>query len=217
MTEPIAAGREADVFALDDRRVLRRYRAGEDATGEARIMAYVAGLGFPVPEVFEAHGPDLVMERLTGPTMAQALLAGDLGIAEAARILAGLLARLHALPAWPDAEPGSSVRHLDLHPENIMLTGRGPVVIDWRNADAGPADLDTAFTALILAQVAIGSIAHPMAADAGELLDLFLPLAPGDPIRLLDEVVARRARQRTMSPDEVRMLPAAAARVRGEP
>jgi aminoglycoside phosphotransferase (APT) family kinase protein len=215
MTEPLAAGREADVFALDERRVLRRYRNGDDATGEARIMAYVAGLGYPVPEVFEAHGPDLVMERLTGPTMAQALVAGDLGTAEAARILADLLARLHALPAWPDTEPGSSVRHLDLHPENVLLTGPGPVVIDWRNADAGPADLDTAFTALILAQVAIGSIAHPMAAGAGELLDLFLPLAPGDPIRLLDEVVARRARQLTMSPEEVRMLPAAAARVRG--
>jgi aminoglycoside phosphotransferase (APT) family kinase protein len=216
MTEPIAAGREADVFALDDRRVLRRYRTGDDATGEARIMAYVAGFGYPVPEVFEAHGPDLVMERLTGPTMAQALLAGDLGTAEAARILAGLLTRLHALPAWPDAEPGSSVQHLDLHPENVMLTRRGPVVIDWRNADAGPADLDTAFTALILAQVAIGSIDHPIGAAAGDLLDLFLPLAPGDPIRLLDDAVARRAGQPTMSPDEVRMLPAAAARVRGD-
>jgi aminoglycoside phosphotransferase (APT) family kinase protein len=216
VTDPIAAGREADVFALDDRRVLRRYRAGDDATGEARIMAYVAGLGFPVPEVFEAHGPDLVMERLTGPTMAQSLVAGDLGTADAARILADLLTELHELPAWPDAEPGSSVLHLDLHPENVMLTDRGPVVIDWRNAEAGPADLDTAFTALILAQVAIGSIEHPMGAGAGELLDLFLPLAPGDPIRLLDDVVARRARQSTMSPDEVRMLPTAAARVRGE-
>jgi aminoglycoside phosphotransferase (APT) family kinase protein len=216
MTEPIAAGREADVFALDDRRVLRRYRNGDDATGEARIMVYLAGLGYPVPEVFEAHGPDLVLERLTGPTMAQSLVAGDLGIAEAARILADLLGRLHALPAWPGTEPGASVRHLDLHPENVMLTASGPVVIDWRNADAGPADLDTAFTALILAQVAIGSIAHPMGAGAGELLDLFLPLAPGDPIRRLDVVVARRAGQPTMSPDEVRMLPAAAARVRGE-
>jgi hypothetical protein len=106
------------------------------------------------------------------------------------------------------------VLHLDLHPENVMLTGRGPVVIDWRNAEAGPADLDTAFTALILAQVAIGSIEHPMGAGAGDLLDLFLPIAPGDPLRLLDDVVARRARQSTMSPDEVRMLPTAAARVR---
>jgi len=216
VTEPIAAGREADIFALDDRRVLRRYRNGDDTTVEARIMAYVGDLGYPVPEVFRAHGPDLVMDRLTGPTMAQALFAGHLDTAGAARMLAGLLEHLHGLAVWPEAAPGDSVLHLDLHPENIMLTERGPVVIDWRNATAGAADLDTALSALILAQVAIGSIAHPLGAGAGTVLDLFLALAPGDPTRLLDDAVAMRARQSTMSPDEVRMLPAAAARVRGE-
>jgi hypothetical protein len=206
------------------------------------------------------------MERLTGPTMAQALDTGDLGLAEAAQILADLLARLHSLPIWPGAAPGTSILHLDLHPENVMLPGpgenrgparrpdlktdhgsarrpdlktdhgtalgtgpgpdhgtaprpspgpeRGPMVIDWRNATSGEADLDTAFTALILAQVAIGSIAHPLGARAGDLLDLFLPQAPGDPTRLLDDVVAMRARQSTMSPDEVGALPTAAARVR---
>jgi aminoglycoside phosphotransferase (APT) family kinase protein len=216
VTEPIAAGREADVFALDDLRVLRRYRNGGDATDEARIMAYVSGLGYPVPEVFEASGPDLIMERVTGPTMVQAFFAGDLGLAEAARMLADLLAHLHTLPVWPGAEPGASILHLDLHPENVMLTDRGPVVIDWRNATPGEADLDTGFTALILAQIAIGSIAHPLGdgADAGKLLDLFLPLAPGDPTRLLDDVVAMRAQQSTMSPEEIRELPTAAARVR---
>ena len=41
MTEPIAAGREADVFALDDRRVLRRYRA--DRPGARRMPIRAAG------------------------------------------------------------------------------------------------------------------------------------------------------------------------------
>ncbi len=96
-----------------------------------------------------------------------------------------------------------------------MLTARGPMVVDWHNAGDGPADLDTAFTALILAEVAIGSLPHPVSAAAGELLDRFLALAPGDPVRLLDDAVSMRARQPTLTPDEIGMLGAAAARVRG--
>ena len=45
--------------------------------------------------------------------------------------------------------------------------GRGPVAIDWGNAGDGPGDLDTALCALILAQVAIGSIEHPLVTEAG--------------------------------------------------
>src|SRR5256885_16073146 len=121
-------------------------------------MAYAAGLGFPVPAVYSASGPDLVMERLDGPTMAQALLAG-MPLAEGAAMLADLLRRLHELPARSGA---GTLAHFDLHPENVMLTARGPMVIDWHNAGDGPADLDTALTALIIGQVAIGSIPHPI-------------------------------------------------------
>jgi tRNA A-37 threonylcarbamoyl transferase component Bud32 len=209
--EPFAAGREADVFVLDGERVLRRYRNGKDATGEAAVMAYVEGLGFPVPAVYSARGPEIVMERLAGPTMAQAGIAGELSMADAAAILADLLRRLHELPGRSGA---GTVLHLDLHPENVLLTGRGPVVIDWPNARDGSADLDTSLSALILAQVAIGSIEHPLGAEAGAMLDRFVELAPGDPARLLDEAVALRARQSTMSADEVAMLGTAATRVR---
>jgi hypothetical protein len=89
------------------------------------------------------------------------------------------------------------------------------MVIDWRNARDGTGDLDTAFTALILAQVAIGSIEHPLGARAGEILDRFLELAPGDPLRMLDEAVAIRRLQTTLSAEEVAALGGAAARVRG--
>jgi hypothetical protein len=88
------------------------------------------------------------------------------------------------------------------------------MVIDWRNAGDGPADLDTALTALILAQVAIGSIKHPLGPAAGEMLDHFLAVAPGYPTRLLDDAVALRRRQVTMSPEEIAALDTAAARVR---
>jgi tRNA A-37 threonylcarbamoyl transferase component Bud32 len=191
--------------------VLRRYRTGADAAGEAEIMAYAAGLGYPVPEVFSADGPDLVMERLDGPTMTQALMAG-LPMADGATMLADLLRRLHELPARSGHD---TIVHLDLHPENVILTDRGPMVIDWRNARDGTGDLDTAFTALILAQVAIGSIEHPLGARAGEILDRFLELAPGDPLRMLDEAVAILRLQTTLSAEEVAALGGAAARVRG--
>jgi aminoglycoside phosphotransferase (APT) family kinase protein len=208
---PFAAGREADVFALDDKRVLRRYRHGADTAGEASVMRYVRGFGFPVPEVHSAAGPDMEMERLHGPTMAQAVLAGSLPLAEAAATLAELLRRLHELPARSGT---GTIVHLDLHPENVIMTAEGPMVIDWRNGGDGPGDLDTAFTALILAQVAIGSIEHPLGAGLGVGLDRFLELAPGDPIRLLDDAVALRRQHTTLSAEEIGMLGAAAARVR---
>ncbi|MCM4083677.1 phosphotransferase [Paractinoplanes hotanensis] len=209
--EPFASGREADVYALDAGTVLRRYRGGGDASREAAVMAYAASLGYPVPRVFRADGPDLEMERLVGPTMAAAYLDGKLAPDAAAAIMADLLRRLHALPGRGGV---GSVVHLDLHPDNILLTDRGPMVIDWCNAGDGDPDFDTALTALILAQVAIGSIGHEIGADAGAMLDRLMQLVPGDPIAQLDEVVAYRAGQSTMSADEVAALPIAAARVR---
>lgn len=214
MTEPIAAGRDADVFALDDHRVLRRYRRDADVAREATIMAHVGRHGYPVPEIFEAHGADLIMERIDGPTMARALVDGELGIADAAAMIADLLARLHELPPPAGAEAGTVVVHLDLHPENVMVTDAGPKVIDWCNATTGPADLDTALSALIVAQVAIGSIDHPIGTAAGEFVDRFVALAPGNPTRLLDRALAIRLGNRTMSPEELAALPTAAARVR---
>ncbi|MCY1140276.1 phosphotransferase [Actinoplanes sp. Pm04-4] len=209
--EPFASGREADVYALREGVVLRRYRNGEDATGEAAVMAYAAGLGYPVPRVFRADGPELEMERLDGPTMAAAYLNGELGPDAAASIMADLPGRLHALPG---RDKVGSIVHLDLHPENVVLTERGPMVIDWRNAGDGDPDFDTALTALILAQVAIGSIEHEIGADAGAMLQRLLQLVSGDPLAKLDEVVAFRAGQWTMSAEEVAALPRAAALVR---
>ncbi|MEV4346184.1 phosphotransferase [Actinoplanes sp. NPDC049596] len=211
---PFAFGREADVYALGDGLVLRRYRNGDSAEPEAAAMAYAREFGFPVPAVRAVRGPDLVMERLDGPTLAQALLEGAVPLERGATILADLLCRLHELPAR-GGDGGATVVHLDVHPENVVLSERGPVLIDWRNAGDGPGDLDTALAALILGQVAVGSIDHELGGRAGELLDLFLAAAPGDPTRMLDDAVALRRRNRTMSPEEVGQLPVAAARVRG--
>jgi aminoglycoside phosphotransferase (APT) family kinase protein len=77
-------------------------------------------------------------------------------------MLADLHNRLHEIPApagWPLAVapdgtalgPGDRVLHMDLHPGNVMLTSRGPVVIDWTSARAGAAGTDVALAYLIIA------------------------------------------------------------------
>lgn len=79
--------------------MLRRYRTGGDVTREAATMVHVAGHGFPAPAVHAAAGPDLVMERLTGPVLLDAVTAADCDPGAAGRGLADLHTRLHALPA----------------------------------------------------------------------------------------------------------------------
>jgi streptomycin 6-kinase len=104
--------------------------------------------------VFTAVGTDLVMERLYGPVLLDAVAAGDHDAGAAGRVLADLHTRLHAIPSRAGT-PDERVLHLDLHPANVVLTARGPVLIDWTNATDGPPDLDVAQTAVILAQAAV--------------------------------------------------------------
>jgi len=61
-------------------------------------------------------------------------------------MIAGLHAQLHRI-----AFEGQWLLHLDLHPENVLLSRDGPVVIDWANARAGDPPLDVALTWVICA------------------------------------------------------------------
>jgi hypothetical protein len=45
---------------------------------------------------------------------------------------------------------GGSLIHFDLHPDNVLVSQQGPVVIDWTNARGGSAAADVAMTWLIL-------------------------------------------------------------------
>ncbi|WP_282697681.1 phosphotransferase [Streptomyces sp. CC208A] len=203
----VGRGRSADVYEVggdDGGWVLRRYRDGGDAEREARLMARLAGAGYPVPAVREAAGPDLVLERLTGPSLLDALLAGAYEPEPAGALLANLLHRLHTLPG--------GVVHLDLHPGNVMLTeDRGPVVIDWRTAEEG-ADpgLDRAMSALLLAEVAVSE--EPYAPGARGGLAALLAAAPG-PL-LLAEARTRRAADPNLTAGEVAALGRAEGLVR---
>ncbi|KQS98710.1 aminoglycoside phosphotransferase family protein [Cellulomonas sp. Leaf395] len=226
-TEPgpiLASGATADVFALDDLHVLRRYRSGGDASSEVHLLRHVVAHGFPAPAVLQASGPDLVMERLHGPTLLQALGAGEVSLSDAAGIMHDLHTRLHAIPApdgwgpnereaWPQVSSGPVVVHLDLHPGNVFLTeSHGPALVDWANARAGTAELDVSLTALIIAEVAVdaGGV-YSQAARA--LLAAFLVATDIDPLVALAEAAELRALDPSLVPGERELVPAAAVLV----
>jgi aminoglycoside phosphotransferase (APT) family kinase protein len=62
-----------------------------------------------------------------------------------------------AVPRPADAVPPADVGvapallHCDLHPQNVILTSRGPRLIDWEGAAQGPAAADIAMTWTIIA------------------------------------------------------------------
>lgn len=162
----LGSGRSADVYAVDEHRVLRRFRHPVDLAGEAATMRHAYEHGYPVPLVHDVDGASMVLERLDGPNMLTDGLSHPQRLFRYARLLADLHARLHELPA-PDflAEHGvnAGVRrllHLDLHPGNVVLSQRGPVVIDWTNARAGDPAADVCRT---IVAIRTGTVEAPTA------------------------------------------------------
>jgi aminoglycoside phosphotransferase (APT) family kinase protein len=162
----VGAGRNADVFDVGDGRVLRRYRDGREARRvdtEAQVMVRARAAGVPVPEVFDVSGCDIVMERAVGPTMLDAIgrrpWTGNANV----RLLARLHGIVHQVPASAldglDLPPRYGIGpadsevllHRDLHPQNVILTQSGPMIIDWEGATCGPAIADVAMTWAIIA------------------------------------------------------------------
>lgn len=208
--ELLARGRTADVFVLDDTHVLRRYRDGRDVAAEAAVMAHVAAHGYAVPAIEAASGPDLVLERIHGPTLTDALTTGAAEVDAGARLLADLHTRLHALPPHVSTGTGASILHLDLHPGNVVLGPRGPVVIDWTSATTGRPELDVAMSALIVAEVAADRVAG-LTELVTALVRAFVAHAGVDITDALRDAAARRADEPHLSADEVRRLPLALA------
>lgn len=202
----LGSGRSADVYEIDEAWVLRRDRAGwGDAAAEGEVMTYVRAHGYPVPRVRpSASRTDLVMERLSGPTMLTALLEGSLSPQAAGTELARLLRALHTVPGRDATDPTSRVLHLDLHPDNVILTPAGSRVIDWSNTENGAPGLDWAMSAVILAQVAVSDteIAPPAHTLLTALLTAAAPLTP----ETLKAARTRRAANPTMTPGETELL-----------
>jgi aminoglycoside phosphotransferase (APT) family kinase protein len=156
----LAAGRDCEIFAVGPDRVLRRAIDGRSLEAEAEIMRHVAAHGFPVPEVFDASGPGIVMARVDGVDLLADARRHPWRLPGHAHLLAGLHHRLARIPAPRDlparsSMPGGVVVHLDLHPLNVLVGPDGPVVIDWANARRGPPGADIAATWLLLAAAEI--------------------------------------------------------------
>ena len=118
-------------------------------------MEHARTHGFPVPKVFDACGSDIVMERIDGRSMLGDLARRPWHLRSHARLLACLHRRLHSIAAPAGLQSrfgdGNALLHLDLHPENVIVAARGPCVIDWTNAAAGPPAADVVQTWVLMA------------------------------------------------------------------
>jgi aminoglycoside phosphotransferase (APT) family kinase protein len=214
--EPIATGRDADIFDAGVGRVLRRNRRGQSQAREARLMQYVVDKGYPAPTVHEVSddGLELVMQRVEGPTMLDDIGDHPWRMRRHARTLAELHTRLGQLPApsWLGAGPvpGDRVVHLDLHPGNVIVTPDGPVVIDWTNGSSGTPGSDVATTWLVMAcadipgprwkAVLLGAFRRVLVAD-------FVRHAGRDAaVADLPAVAAWKTADRNMRPTEVEAM-----------
>ena len=173
---PLAAGRSADVYDLGGGRILRRYHdPARSAEYEAEVIRWAGAHGVPVPEVFDVAGPDIVMEKVDGPTMLADLARRPWRLLRHAARLARLHEQVHAVPG-PDGlrapfGDGAALLHLDLHPDNVLLSPRGPVLIDWEGACRGPAQADLALCWVVVAMSTVhGSAWQQLVGRSGQRL-----------------------------------------------
>lgn len=139
---PVTQGRASSVTDLGDGTILR---VGGRPEREAPLMELARAHGFPVPRVHDIRPDALVLERIDGPTMGQALARRPWQLQRQVQTLADLHEQLHRIPF-----DGGSLIHFDLHPDNVLLSSQGPVVIDWTNAHGGSPAADVAMTWVIL-------------------------------------------------------------------
>ena len=207
----LAEGRDSEIYEHGHDKVLRVARDGRSLVAEAEIMRYVRSHDYPCPEVYDAGDGYLVMERLEGPTMMEAVGKPPFPLRRSGRLLAELHEQLHRIAAPPGIRsaplPGDRLVHLDLHPLNVMMTSDGPMVIDWANASAGDPAVDVADTWVVFACATL-----PMGGfdrfivPIGRRLFLRAFLSRVDTVaarRAIPAAVDHRLTDRNMSPEEL--------------
>ena len=211
----IAAGRDSTIYAVGEDRVLRRAPdPSRSFVAEAEVMEHVGAAGYPVPVVHRVGPGEMVLERVRGRTMANDLEVHPWRLRSHARLLTDLHHRLHRIPAAEGAPSfpvaGDAMLHLDLHPENVILSPSGPVVIDWTNAAKGPPGADVALTWIIVATFEIDSsrLLRILATlFRGLMVRMFLAAAGKEEARKhLATVAEYRRNDRNIRPGERRAL-----------
>jgi aminoglycoside phosphotransferase (APT) family kinase protein len=88
-------------------------------------------------------------------------------------------ATLKALEGMP---AGDRLCHGDFHPYNVLMSPRGPVVIDWNNSHIGNPLEDVARSVLMLSGVSLSepSLRGPIDRFAEAYLERYFELRPGD-------------------------------------
>jgi aminoglycoside phosphotransferase (APT) family kinase protein len=171
-------------------------------TVEAQTMDFLRQQGYPVPAIAELSqdGSELAMERVDGPSMLGWLSRRPWTVRSEGAILAHLHHRLHDilppsfLPTAPLGGAGEHFLHLDLHPLNVIISSKGPVVIDWSNAARGQASMDVALAWVLMAAAEVpgGRLkGRLLGSFRGLLVNSFLDhFERGPLVRALQEVVA---------------------------
>jgi aminoglycoside phosphotransferase (APT) family kinase protein len=121
--------------------------------------------------------------------------------------------RTKALQVLSQMKDGTALCHYDYHPGNVIMSSRGPVIIDWMTARQGNPHADIARTLLILeSPIAKSIFQSPKDTDS-------LYVSPSDwQVSLksfIDRYLARYREIRDMSLQELKAwwLPIAAARL----
>lgn len=177
-------------------------------------MAYVREQGYPVPavEALSDDGFDLVLERIEGVTMVEALARAPWTVRRQASALADLHRRLHEIeaPAFLPAAPvgtGTKLLHLDLHPLNVMVAPKGIYVIDWPNARRGDPNVDVGLAWVLMAAGQIpggGPRARLMQLGRSLLVNGFLSHFDRRAVAgLLRQIVEMKAQDLNMSAAEI--------------
>ena len=108
----IAEGREAELFAYGDGRVLRLYRTprqAADVQHQAAILQTAAAAGIRVPTYFETvtveGRPGLVLERIEGDDLFELIARRPWRVWSLSRLTARLQAEMHGQTAPPELVP----------------------------------------------------------------------------------------------------------------
>ena len=182
--ELIAEGRTAEVFAVNEGRILKLFHnwcPPQWIEKEAAIAEIISSYSLPSPKFICTYAykerQGIIYERVNGPTMLNlvnhkpwlairfARMFAELqteiqkqevnGLPSQRESLMSVIEQVDGLPqdlklrvldllhTLPD---GNTLCHFDFHPDQVILTNDGPVVIDWMTARRGNSLSDVART-----------------------------------------------------------------------